>query len=309
MPSLSAVVGSAQHVLLVGSPAAPADGIAAALTDLRGAISDVVFEQVDRIVAAKLPAASFDAVVSGYIAPAAFTHSSDVLEEFARLLKPSGSVFIREPVVEDGKSVSHGGVAVRTAQQLASAIKLAGLIDTVATVGGEDVAAVAAFWKTSEISGVSIGQASAKKPSYEVGATAKLSFGIKKPAAPAAATEKIWRINATDFGDDDADLVADDDSLLDASDRAKPTAESLKAKTADDCEVGPGGKKRACKDCTCGRAEEEAQGFIKEEAKSSCGSCYLGDAFRCSTCPYLGMPAFKPGEKIVLSDRQLKADA
>eukprot|EP00158_Paraphelidium_tribonemae_P000957 Partr_v1_DN23769_c0_g1_i2_m52970 putative Component of the cytosolic iron-sulfur (Fe S) protein assembly machinery. Required for the maturation of extramitochondrial Fe S proteins (By similarity). Has anti- apoptotic effects in the cell. Involved in negative control of H(2)O(2)-induced cell death, probably by tethering the pro- apoptotic factor tah18 in the cytoplasm in the absence of oxidative stress (By similarity) len=80
--------------------------------------------------------------------------------------------------------------------------------------------------------------------------------------------------------------------------------------------VEPGGcetKKKACKDCSCGRAEMEKVVKLtdiaddnplvapKELPKSSCGSCYLGDAFRCDGCPYRGTPAFTKGQAVTLS--------
>ncbi|KAK5642235.1 hypothetical protein RI129_008402 [Pyrocoelia pectoralis] len=130
------------------------------------------------------------------------------------------------------------------------------------------------------------------KPTYEVGSSRKLNL---KPA--------VWKID--DFDDDDEMINQDD--LLDEEDFKKPDQASLRV-------CGTTGKRKACKDCSCGLAEElDAEALSKipvnsAEAKSSCGSCYLGDAFRCASCPYLGMPAFKPGEKVELPSVLLKAD-
>ena len=51
-------------------------------------------------------------------------------------------------------------------------------------------------------------------------------------------------------------------------------------------------KKRTCANCTCKRRFEVAK------PKSGCGSCYLGDAYRCEGCPYTGKAPFKPGEEV-----------
>ncbi|KAI0532942.1 cytokine-induced anti-apoptosis inhibitor 1, Fe-S biogenesis-domain-containing protein [Xylaria digitata] len=124
------------------------------------------------------------------------------------------------------------------------------------------------------------------------------------------------------FDDDDDDELIDEDTLLteeDISRTIQPPAE---------CIPKVGKRRRACKDCTCGlaakleaddrarRAKADAGlevlklgaddlddlelDFTVKGKVGSCGSCSLGDAFRCADCPYLGLPAFKPGEEVTI---------
>ncbi|KAI0431348.1 DUF689-domain-containing protein [Xylaria sp. FL1042] len=123
-------------------------------------------------------------------------------------------------------------------------------------------------------------------------------------------------------GDGDEDELIDEDTLL--------TEEDINRKIQPPAECIPklGKRRRACKDCTCGlaaklEAEDRARrakadadlGVLKLGADDlddleldftvkgkvgSCGSCSLGDAFRCADCPYLGLPAFKPGEEVTI---------
>ena len=110
------------------------------------------------------------------------------------------------------------------------------------------------------------------KPNHEVGASRLLSFA--KPAAPVKTAPKadVWTLE--DIEDDTVELM-DDSELLNEEDLVKPDPASLRV-------CGTTGKRKACKDCSCGLKEELEDGKepTKKDFTSSCGSCFLGDAFR-----------------------------
>ncbi|KAI9889939.1 MAG: electron carrier [Vezdaea aestivalis] len=130
-----------------------------------------------------------------------------------------------------------------------------------------------------------------------------------------------------DYGEsDDDDDIIDENTLLDDQERNRPM------KPPTECLPKLGKRRRACADCTCGLAArlaaEDAQkrsaadaslatltlaaddlnevDFTVKGKVGSCGNCALGDAFRCEGCPYVGMPAFKPGEEVRLVDDRVE---
>lgn len=218
-----------------------------------------------------LTTGALDTVVSFASQPG--HHTVQLLGLIAAALKPGGKLVVQE----DGTSEA----------ALSKLLLLSGLASSGAAPGG-GVAAIKPTWETGARASIAL------KP--------RQSNGGGKPAAAAA-----WKLAADDEEGDDE--LLDDEELLTEEDKQRPAPPPA----ADDCEVGAAGRK-ACKDCTCGRAEGQVvqvtltKEMLENPTSGGCGSCGLGDAFRCGGCPYRGLPSFEMGKKIELPSDFLAMD-
>jgi len=254
-------------------------------------------ENVHRLKISGHQPGSFIKINSGARFPHTVQHDIDSLDLIGKLAKPEAKITIVQAV--------GNGNGLISASKLVNQMKLAGLITvqepkTLQSLNSDQLKTIREILSIAEADIFEIVEIGCSSPSFTSGSSKPLSFAqkIKKPEKKPE--KKVWSL--ADMDDDDVDLI-DQDELLDEEDMAKPDQATLRV-------CGTTGKRKACKDCSCGLAEEITNGgeITTKSVNSSCGSCYLGDAFRCASCPYLGMPAFKPGEKIQLSERQLKAD-
>jgi len=222
------------------------------------------------------------------------SHTTKTLSEILQVLKSSGTLVLHEPILKENEDTQK--FPFRTEKQLFLALTMAGFVDIEAKTLKIDETK---FTQDQEQlrNKLSLAEVSCVKPDFEIGTSSaiKATFSKKSKVEEKKNVEKVWTLSEDNI---EAEELEDEDALLDESDLMIPSSTKR-----DDCEVEKDGKKKACKNCTCGRKEELENNPepIPQEVKSSCGNCYLGDAFRCSSCPYLGMPAFKPGEKVELS--------
>lgn len=223
--------------------------------------------------------------------PSSDSFSTTILSGHLESLKESGEFRTLFPITKTTKS--------QYEQDIKANLTLTGFVDTEINTYApeEELLSLINSTKSDVEEWVVV---SSKKPSWTVGASAPLKIQLKKKSITSAPVSNTWSISSSDID------LEDEDSLLTDEDLKRPVPKS----DASGCAP----KKKACKNCTCGRAEQEKAEALTpvkidnlddigpvSAPKSACGNCYLGDAFRCSGCPYLGKPAFKPGETVTLN--------
>lgn len=213
------------------------------------------------------------------------------------VIPPSTQLFIHLPA-------SHTETDTTALHQLLSQASFAPLLPTPST-------SVIAYTSPSVSSAPSVPSAPAPAP-----ATASRPLNIKRRTTDKAKRSALWALDSPLIPDGGKSLLTPEDKAQPICTLPDPEGKPVKRRRAcKDCTCGLKEQNEE-EDRQSAAAVAQAQRFFLEgdddipehmrtatagtervwptekraEAKktSSCSSCYLGDAFRCSSCPYLG---------------------
>ncbi|GAA5951050.1 hypothetical protein JCM3765_004665 [Sporobolomyces pararoseus] len=298
-------------ILVVASQEAAQDGSYQALVSQLSIKGKVEMQMVDRIM---------EGATS--LSPLQYSQISVLLPA---VLVTGSLLAILEPALAQGGTFEIQGEAAQS-EEILGELRLVGLSGANKTESGIILA--------TKSSAPSSAPLSLKRPASEIesnatpltstsSAPANGNAAVPLPSRTSrAAKASLWAFTIAATSSGAATPTIDESTLLTEADLERPTLVKR-----EDCDVKR--TRKACKNCTCGLREillDEKEpddlvqaGFeaapnktaqssstagarkIKSGVTSSCGNCYLGDAFRCGGCPYLGMPAFEPGQKVTLS--------
>ncbi|RMY63915.1 hypothetical protein D0863_10185 [Hortaea werneckii] len=335
MPTAPAPKSGAQRTLLLAPPsvASHPDALTKVAEAYDRSATDI--QMLDRLAMGlvALPSATYDVVllltdVDGSRTESGRILDRQVMEKLVQALKVGGRLRSQDGSLGSAQSKEQteailAGLVAGEGEGLVKPDTTSGA-QTVTLSFGKKKKANAAAVPANEVEAAN----SVKRKSEDI------SNGVNGNGAVQAAPAGVGFDDGTTNDDDDDMEIPDDeelqqagqidpDTMLTEEDRQKPIIipEACKPTTK---------RRRACKDCTCGlaeklNAEDKAKranadenlaklsandltevDFTVQGKVGSCGNCALGDAFRCDGCPYIGLPAFKPGEEVRLVNNDVQ---
>lgn len=227
-------ISAGQSVAVVWDKSSPVEALKDLVDKLQALTGDkgqVSVENINQLLQSAHKESSFDVVLSGVIPGSTTAHSAEILAEMARILRPGGCLFLKEPV----ETAVVNNSKVKTASKLCSALTLSGLVEVKElqreSLSPEETGSVQEHlgYRSDSLLFVRI---TGRKPNFEVGSSSQLKLPVAKKSSgkpavdPAAA--KLWTLSANDMEDESVDLI-DSDELLDPEDLKKPDPASLRA--------------------------------------------------------------------------------
>uniref|UniRef100_A0A8C0M6H3 Cytokine induced apoptosis inhibitor 1 n=1 Tax=Canis lupus familiaris TaxID=9615 RepID=A0A8C0M6H3_CANLF len=180
-------ISAGQFVAVVWDQSSPLEALkdlVDKLQKLTGDEGQVSVENINQLLKSAHKESSFDIILSGVIPGSTTLHSTEILAEMARILRPGGCLFLREPVETALQQESLSPKEIQSVQEHLG-------------------------YQSDNLLSVHI---TGKKPNFEVGSSSQLKLSLAKKSSPPVkpavdpAAAKLWTLSANDMEDESVHL-------------------------------------------------------------------------------------------------------